>query len=130
MTLKILTNEIRGGLKVVTFNRYPFRLFTLRFSNKSVQAPSYERPRTAQLTLFLSFEINKCFQISVWRRSFMKKTVKLAYHLVNSNVAIGSLPTLQISLGIVAFFEKNYNSEPILTAVSNIGEDVQYRCFN
>ncbi len=60
----------------------------------------------------------------------MKKTVKLTYHLVNSNIAIGSLPTLQISLKIVALFEKIYDSEPILTAVSNIGEDVQYRCFN
>jgi hypothetical protein len=39
---------------------------------------------------------------------------------------IGSLPTLQISLGIVALFEKNYDGEPILTVVSNIGEDVLY----
>jgi hypothetical protein len=36
--LKVLTNEKRGGLKVVSFNRPPFKLFTLRFSNKSVQA--------------------------------------------------------------------------------------------
>ncbi len=36
-------------------------------------------------------------------------------------------------LGIVALFEKIYDSEPILTAVSNIREDVrivQYRYFN
>ncbi len=40
-----------------------------------------------------------------------------------------SSPTLQISLDIVALFEKLYG-EPILTVVSNIGEeDVQYRCF-
>jgi hypothetical protein len=38
----------------------------------------------------------------------MKKSVKLACHKVNSNVAIGSLPTLQILLGIVALFEKIY----------------------
>jgi len=50
--------------------------------------------------------------------------------VVNSNIAIGSLPTLQISLGIVALFEKIYYGEPILTVVSNIGEDVQYRYFN
>jgi hypothetical protein len=55
--LKVLTNEKRGGLKVVAFDRSPFKLFTLRFSNKSVQAPSCERLRTAQRTLFLSFEI-------------------------------------------------------------------------
>jgi hypothetical protein len=40
------------------------------------------------------------------------------------------LPTLKISLEIVALFENIYDSGPILTVVSNIGEDVQYRCFN
>ncbi len=49
---------------------------------------------------------------------------------MNSNIAIGSLPTLQISLGIVALFEKIYDGEPILTVVSTIGEDVQSRCVN
>jgi hypothetical protein len=49
---------------------------------------------------------------------------------VNSNIAIGSLPTIQISLGIVALFEKIYDGEPILTVVSNIGKDVQYLYFN
>ncbi len=46
---------------------------------------------------------------------------------------IGSLPTLQISLGIVALFglfEKIYDGEPILAVVSNMGEDVQYRYFS
>jgi hypothetical protein len=33
------------------------------------------------------------------------------------------LPTLQISLGIVALFEKIYDGEPIITNFSNIGED-------
>ncbi len=56
--------------------------------------------------------------------------MKLACHVVNSNIAIGSLPTLQISLGIVALFEKLYDGLPILTVVATIGEDVQYRCFN
>jgi hypothetical protein len=41
--LKVLTNEKRGGLKVEAFDRSPFKLFTLKFSNKSVQAPSCER---------------------------------------------------------------------------------------
>jgi hypothetical protein len=62
--LKVLTHEKRGGLKVVAFERSPYKLFTLRFSNKSVQAASCERRRTAQRGLFLSFEINNCFQIS------------------------------------------------------------------
>ncbi len=56
----------------------------------------------------------------------MKKSVKLACHMVNSNIAIGSLPTLQISVGIFALFENIYDGEPIGTIVSNIGEDVLY----
>jgi hypothetical protein len=59
----------------------------------------------------------------------MKKSVKLACHVVHSNITIGSLPTIQISLGIVALFEKIYDVKPILTVFSNIGDDVQYRCF-
>ncbi len=35
-----------------------------------------------------------------------------------------SLPTLHISLWIVALSEKIYNGDPILTVVSNIGKDV------
>jgi hypothetical protein len=57
----------------------------------------------------------------------MKKSAKI---VVNSNVAIGSLPTLQIMLGIVALFEKIYYEVPILTFFSNIEEDGQHRCFN
>jgi hypothetical protein len=45
-------------------------------------------------------------------------------------IAIDSLPTLQLSLGFIALFEKIYDGKPILTVISNIGEDVQYRCFN
>jgi hypothetical protein len=59
----------------------------------------------------------------------MKKSVKHAGHVMNSNIAIGSLPNLQISLGFFALFEKIYDSEPILDVISNIVEDVQYRCF-
>jgi hypothetical protein len=39
----------------------------------------------------------------------MKKSGKLAFHVVNSNIANGSLPRLQISLGIIALFEKISN---------------------
>jgi hypothetical protein len=42
----------------------------------------------------------------------MKKSGKLARHVVNSNIATGSLPTLQISVGIVALFEKIYFEVP------------------
>jgi hypothetical protein len=53
----------------------------------------------------------------------VRKSGKLVCRVVNSNIAIGSLPTLQISLGIVALFEKIYDGEPILTDFSNIGKD-------
>jgi hypothetical protein len=63
--LKVLSNGKRGGLKVEAFDKSPFKLFTLRFSTESVQAPSCKRPKTTQRTLFLSFEINNCFPITV-----------------------------------------------------------------
>ncbi len=53
--LKVLTNEKRGGLSMVSFDRSPFKLFSLKFSNKLVQAPSRERHKTAPRTLFLLF---------------------------------------------------------------------------
>jgi hypothetical protein len=60
----------------------------------------------------------------------MKKSGKLASKEPNSNNAVNSLPILQISLGIVALFEKIYDGEPILTVFSNIGDDVKYCCFS
>jgi hypothetical protein len=41
--------------------------------------------------------------------------------VVNSNIAIETLPTLQISVGVIAVFEKIYDGEPILYVFSNIG---------
>jgi hypothetical protein len=55
----------------------------------------------------------------------MKKPGKHACHVVNSSIAIGSLPTLQISLASIALFEKIDDGKPILTVFSNIGEDVK-----
>jgi hypothetical protein len=49
---KVLTNEKRGGLTVVTFDRSPFKLLSRKFSNKFVQAPSCER--SAQILLKIS----------------------------------------------------------------------------
>ncbi len=59
-----------------------------------------------------------------------EKSGKLACHMVNSNIAIDSLPTLRISLGNVALFEKIYYEVPILTVFSSIGKDVLYHCLN
>ena len=64
-TLKVLTNEKRGGLNLVSFDWSRFKLFTLKFSKESVQTPSCERPKTAQRSLFLSFEINNYYPITV-----------------------------------------------------------------
>ncbi len=82
--LKVLTNENRGGLKVATFGRSPFKLFSLP------------------------------------RGEFKQ----------NSNIAIGPLPTLQTSPGLLALFEKIYYGDLIFPVISNNGEDVQHRCFN
>jgi hypothetical protein len=60
----------------------------------------------------------------------MKKSGKLACQVVNSNIAIGSLPKLQMLHGLLALFGKIYCREPIFTVFSNIGEDLQYRCLN
>ncbi len=62
--LKVLTNEKRGGLAVVPFDRSRFKLFSRKFSNKLVQAPFCERPITALQALFLSFAINNCFPMT------------------------------------------------------------------
>jgi hypothetical protein len=55
----------------------------------------------------------------------MKKSGKLACHMVNSNIDIGSLPKLQISHGLLALFEKIYCREQIFTVFSNM-EDIHY----
>ncbi len=41
---------------MVSFERSRFKLFSRKFSNKFVLAPSNERPKTALRTLLLSFE--------------------------------------------------------------------------
>ncbi len=101
-------------MKVVAFDRSPFKLFTLRFSNKLVLAPFCKRPKTTQRTLFLSFEINNCLPII--------NGISLdAYEKIRENYmppVVNSLPILPISLGIVALYEKIYDGEPIFTVFS------------
>ncbi len=63
--LKVLSNEKRGGLSVVSFGRSPFKLFSLKFSSKLVQAPSCERHKTAPRTLFLLFANYNCFPLTL-----------------------------------------------------------------
>ncbi len=59
-----MKKEVGWNLEVVAFDKPPFKLFTPRFSNKSVQAPSSKRPKTTRRTLFLSFEIYNCLEIT------------------------------------------------------------------
>jgi hypothetical protein len=47
--------------------------------------------------------------ITALRRRLMKKSRKFASHMVNSNIAVDSLPTFQISLTIVVLFKKIYD---------------------
>ena len=62
-SLKVLTNEKRGGLPVVLFDRSCIKLYSRKFSNKLVQAPSCERHKTSPRTLFLLFANYNCFPI-------------------------------------------------------------------
>ena len=64
MPLKVLTNEKRGGMNLVSFDWSPIKLFSLGFSKESVQTPPSERPKTAQRTPFLLFENNYCIPIT------------------------------------------------------------------
>jgi hypothetical protein len=56
----------------------------------------------------------------------MKKSVKLACHVVNSNFAIGTLPTLQIPLGIVALC---WRADSYRLFKYRGGCTKKYRCF-
>ncbi len=63
--LKVFTNEKRGGLIVISFDRPPFKLLSRKFSKESVHAPSCERHKPTQRTLFLLFANNYWFPITL-----------------------------------------------------------------
>jgi hypothetical protein len=59
----------------------------------------------------------------------MKKSGKLACHAVDSNIAIDSMPTIQISLGIVVpLSSKNYDGELIFTVSLISGSTYLLQC--
>jgi len=62
---KGIDHEKTGGLKVVELDRSPFKLLTLKFSNKSVQSSSCERHKSAQPIMFLLFANNNCYPITL-----------------------------------------------------------------
>ena len=71
--------------------------------------------------LFLLFANNYGFPITL---SCLAAT-HFSHHTLNSNIAIGSLPTLQTLHGMLALFEKIYYGDPIFPVISSIGEDIQ-----
>jgi hypothetical protein len=91
-SLKVLNNEKRGGLKVVSFDRSPFTLFSLRFSNKSVQAKTAPRPCFYYLqTIIVSkyrhrVGLRQTFHIIHWQQRYctsspiFKMTAGSAHH--------------------------------------------------
>ncbi len=77
LSLKVLTNEKRGGLRVVSFDRSPFKLLSLKFSNKSANRCRPHPARglklhTTQWTLFLLYANNNYFFITLQCRRSMK----------------------------------------------------------
>ncbi len=84
---------------LVLFDRSSFKMFSLKFLNKMVQAPSCERPKTTQRTLFLLFANNNCFPITLYsvglRHTFytiylMKRRYCTSSPLFEMTVNIGS----------------------------------------
>jgi hypothetical protein len=63
----------------------------------------------------------------------MKKSAKVECHVVNSNIAIGYLPTLQTSHGLLALFEKIYYGTRFLPSSQITGRmyntDVSIKCM-
>jgi hypothetical protein len=121
----------KRGLTVVSFDRSGFVLFSLWFSNKLIQAPSCERHKTAQRTLLLLFAtiiVSQGRMKNWWRYLNLAVFFYLtgfSNHCNNAtNIDKVPLPKLQTSRRFVASFEKIYDGEPIITVISNIGEDV------
>ena len=109
--LKILTNEKRGGLRIISFDRSPFKLFSRKFSKESVQAPSCERHKTTQRTLFLIFANNYGFPITL---SCLAAT-HFSHHTLNSNNGIVHPPRYLRSRYRSAFHNHNKSFQITLT---------------
>ncbi len=86
--LKVLTNEKRGGLRVISFDRSPFKLFSRKFWKESVQGPSCERHKTTQRTLFLLFASNSWFPMTL----LCLAAADFSHHTLNWNNGIVLLP--------------------------------------
>ncbi len=89
---------------MVAFDRSPFKLFSLRFSTNSVQAQSCERPKITRRTLSLIISNQELFLNSGIASELYEKIRETCMHVVDSNIALDSSPTIQIAPEIVAFF--------------------------
>jgi hypothetical protein len=113
-----LNNEKRGGLKVVAF----------KVSLEAIHAEIFKQVSHPVRGLKLLSETCFCLWKSriVFQQRYSvgglgknpgnlhwKKSRKLACHMVDSNIGNESLPILQISVGIIASFEKIYDGKPI-----------------
>jgi hypothetical protein len=56
--LKVFTNENRGGVRVISFDRPPFKLLSRKFSKESGQAHSVRGIKPLSEHLFLLFANN------------------------------------------------------------------------
>ncbi len=77
-----LTNEKRGGLRVISCDRPPFKLISQKFSKESMQAPSCESHKTIQRTLFLLFANNNWFPITL----LCLAATHFSHHTLNWNI--------------------------------------------
>ncbi len=119
--LKVLTNEKKGGLAVVSFDRSGFKLFSLRFSNKSMQAPSCERNKTAQRTLFLLFANNNCFPTSGPQMQGLLETpgLTVAGHLVHGQVKVVPIFRPLTGWGLQKDLSENFSEDSLKGDLSN-----------
>ncbi len=83
-SLKVLTNEKRGGLRVISFDRSPLKIISRKFSKESVLAPSCERHKTTQRTLFQLFANNSWFPIVL----LCLAATHFSHHTLNWNIGI------------------------------------------
>ncbi len=128
-SLRGTTNEKRGELTVLLFDRFNFKLFTLKFLSKSVLSWSCERPKTAQRTLFILFGNNLFPNNAIVSEvcEKMRVTYKPRAQFKHRYYFLAETPNFA---RIVALFEKIYDEQPILTVFSNIGEDIHCALSN
>ncbi len=101
-SLKILTNERRGRLKVVAFDRPPSSYSRRDFQTKQCSLQPVRGLELLSEPYFCHVK-SIMFPNNDTASEHNEKIRELECHVVYSNIAIGSSPILQISLVIVRF---------------------------